>query len=484
MHRSLAPTMKTAVLLILAVLVPPPREAAAQATPAAQAAPAARRSPASGSLSELSAALQSLSEKVGPAVVQILTTGYGTVGAGKGGVLTKQRSSGSGVILDASGYIVTNNHVVQGARRIQVVLAGPPSHMPRASILKPRGATLGAQLVGTDPDTDLAVIKIEDTGLPTLSLGDSEALRQGQIVLAFGAPLGLDNSASMGVVSAPARQLEPESPMIYVQTDAPINPGNSGGPLVDTEGRVVGINTMMFSQSGGNEGLGFAVPSNIVKNVYDQIRKTGRVQRGSIGARAQTITPALAAGLGLSRSDGVIVSDVFGGGSRGGLELGDIIVALDGKRMENGRQLEVNLYRRAPGQLVSFDVVRGDRTLKLSVPVTERPRDPDALRQMVNPDSNLIRGLGLLGLDLDETLIKLLPPTRAKAGVVVAVNTGEGPLWPEAPQVGDVIYALNQELVGTVDALRAAVAKLKPGNPVVLLVERQGELLYLAAELE
>ncbi|HEX9204043.1 MAG TPA: PDZ domain-containing protein, partial [Vicinamibacteria bacterium] len=317
-------------------------------------------------------------------------------------------------------------------------------------------------------------------------LGDSEALRQGQIVMAFGAPLGLDNSASMGVVSATARQLEAESPMIYVQTDAPINPGNSGGPLVDVEARVVGINTMMFSQGGGNEGLGFAVPSNIVRNVYDQIRTTGRVRRGSIGARAQTITPPLAAGLGLSRTEGVIVSDLeaSGGAAKGGLELGDIVVALDGKRMENGRQLEVNVYRRAPGQFVSLEVVRGDRTLKLSVPVSERPRDPDALRQMVNPDANLVRGLGILALDLDEALMKLLSPTRAKAGVVVAVNTGEGPLWPEAPQPGDVIYALNKELVGSVEALRSALGKLKPGDPVVLLVERQGELQYLAAELE
>ncbi len=174
----------------------------------------------------------------------------------------------------------------------------------------------------------------------------------------------------------------------------------------------------------------------------------------------------------------------FGGAAKGGLALGDIIVALDGKRMENGRQLEVNLYRRAPGQLVAFEVVRGDRMLKLSVPVSERPRDPDALRHLVDPEANLVRGLGLLGLDLDETLMKLLPPTRAKAGVVVAVNTGEGPLWPEAPQPGDVIYALNRELVASVEGLRTAAAKLKAGDPVVLLVERQGELLYLAAQLE
>ncbi|HSB60066.1 MAG TPA: trypsin-like peptidase domain-containing protein, partial [Vicinamibacteria bacterium] len=408
------------------------------------------------------------------------------VAGARGGALAKQRASGSGVILDPSGYVVTNNHVVQGARRIQVALSVRARPAGEGSVLGPRGRTLGAQLVGADPDTDLAVLKVEASALPALVLGDSEALRQGQVVLAFGAPLGLENSASMGVVSAAARQLEPESPMIYVQTDAPINPGNSGGPLVDVEGRVVGINTMMFSQGGGNEGLGFAVPSNIVRNVFEQIRTTGRVRRGSIGARAQTVTPTLAAGLGLARSEGVVVSDLdrSGGAARGGLELGDVIVALDGKRMENGRQLEVNLYRRAPGELVTLDVVRGDRTLKLSVPVSERPRDPDVLRQLVNPEANLVRPLGLLVLDLDETLMRLLPPTRARAGVVVAVNTGEGPLWPEAPQPGDVVYSLNKELVQSVEGLRAALGKLGPGDPVVLLVERQGELQYLAAELE
>ena len=477
MPRAMAPTGMAIGLLVLIVHGP--------ASPVAAQAAAPRRPTAASPLPDLSSALEVLAEKVSPAVVQILATGYAPV-SGQGGVLAKQRSTGSGVILDPSGYIVTNNHVVQGARRIQVILSGPAARSPRGSVLRPHGPTLGAQLVGTDTETDLAVIKVDGSALPTLALGDSEALRQGQIVMAFGAPLGLDNSASMGVVSASARQLEPESPMIYVQTDAPINPGNSGGPLVEVEGRVVGINTMMFSQGGGNEGLGFAVPSNIVRNVYDQIRSTGRVRRGSIGARAQTITPVLAAGLGLSRTEGVIVSDLdaSGGAAKGGLELGDIIVALDGKRMENGRQLEVNVYRRAPGQLVSLEVVRGDRPLKLSVPVSERPRDPDALRQRVTPDANLVRGLGILALDLDEALMKLLPPTRAKAGVVVAVNTGEGPLWPEAPQPGDVIYALNKELVGSVEALRSALGKLKPGDPVVLLVERGGDLQYLAAELE
>ena len=178
-----------------------------------------------------------------------------------------------------------------------------------------------------DDETDLAVLKIDEKGLPPLPLADSDTVRPGQIVLAFGSPLGLDSSVTMGVVSAVARQLEQDDPMIYIQTDASINPGNSGGPLVDADGRVVGINTLILTQSGGNEGLGFAAPSNIVRNVFEQVRDYGRVRRGEIGVRAQTITPALAEGLRLSRDWGVVLGDVYpdGPAAKAGLEVGDIV---------------------------------------------------------------------------------------------------------------------------------------------------------------
>ena len=195
-----------------------------------------------------------------------------------------------------TGYIVTNAHVVQGAHKVQVQLAAPRRGGAR-SILGPRPRLVGAQIVAIDEETDLAVLKVDEKALPFLELADSDGVRPGQLVLAFGSPLGLDSSVTMGVVSAVARQLEPDDPMIYIQTDASINPGNSGGPLVDTDGRVVGINTLILSQSGGNEGLGFAAPSNIVRNVFEQMRKYGRVRRGEIGVRAQTITPSLAEGL-------------------------------------------------------------------------------------------------------------------------------------------------------------------------------------------
>ena len=186
---------------------------------------------------------------------------------------------------------------MQGAHRIQVELPVRDTGVPGRSLVRPRPRLVGAQLVAIDEETDLAVVKVAERDLPALAFADSDGVRPGQIVMAFGSPLGLASSVTLGVVSAVARQLETEDPMVYLQTDAPINPGNSGGPLVNLDGQIVGINTLILSQSGGNEGLGFAAPSNIVRRVFEQIRQYGRVRRGEIGVRAQTITPLLAEGL-------------------------------------------------------------------------------------------------------------------------------------------------------------------------------------------
>jgi serine protease Do len=320
--------------------------------------------------------------------------------------------------------------------------------------------------------------------LPALQFGDSDALRQGQLVLAFGSPLGLENSVSAGVVSAVARQMRPDQRMIYVQTDASINPGNSGGPLVDVEGRLVGINTFILSQSGGNEGLGFAAPSNIVRNVFEQIRRTGRVHRGEIGVHAQTLTPALAAGLGVHQDWGVLLADALpdGAAANAGLEIGDVILRLDGKLMENARQLEVNLYRHAVGDIVSVDFLRGSRRLSLGVVVAERSDDPDRFAEMVTPEANILEGLGILALDLDERIARRLPALRAQAGVVVAAGAGDGPSWRDPLLPGDVIYALNRQSVTSVATLRAALSRLSPLDPVVLQVERAGQLRFIALE--
>src|SRR6202035_1849530 len=191
---------------------------------------------------------------------------------------------------------------------------------------------LEAKLVGMDREIDLAVLKIDKTGLPHLALGDSERLRQGELVMAFGNPLGLEGSVSMGIVSSTARQIHPDDLMAYIQTDAPINPGNSGGPLIDSHGRLVGINTFILTQSGGSEGLGFAIPSNLVSRVYNQIRREGHVHRGRIGVFAQTITPAMAEGIGLAQDSGVILSDVEpeGQADKAGVKVGDVVLTLNG----------------------------------------------------------------------------------------------------------------------------------------------------------
>lgn len=457
---------------------------AAASPPALQAQ---SRDRAIARLAELSDSFEALSEKVSPAVVQIVATGFAPLSSGAAGaaLYTRQQVGGSGVIVDPDGYIVTNAHVVDGAARIRVRLAVPYTEdSPGVSILQPGARVVGAQVVGVDRETDIAVLKVEETGLETLTLGDSDDLRKGQLVFAFGSPHGLENSVTMGVVSSVARQLQPDAPMIYIQTDAPINPGSSGGPLVDPDGRIMGINTFILSASGGSEGLGFAVPSNIVKNVVWQIRRNGFVLRGVIGVHAQTITPAMAEGLGLSRDWGVVAGDVYPGSpaSRAGLQVGDIIVSLNGRTMENGRQFNVGLYNSTVGEEVTLEVIRGTQTLTLTALVAERPNQIDRISPLVTAEENLVSRLGILAVDLDDQTAELLPPTRRRHGVVVAARSpGVSVGTPLLP--GDVIYAVNGRDVASLQELKPMVEAVLRGDPIVLQLERGGRLMFLAVEL-
>ncbi len=212
-----------------------------------------------------------------------------------------------------------------------------------------------------DTETDLAVIKVEGTNLPYLEFADSNELKQGQLVLALGSPLGLDHSVSLGVVSAVSRQIKPDDAMAYIQTDAPINPGNSGGPLLDAEGRVVGINTFIMTQSGGSEGIGFAIPSNVATLVYEQLKTQGHVHRAKLGLVVQTINPIMADGLSLETDRGVIVSDVEPDGPAvsAGIKPDDIILALNGKKVRSVRQLDAAVFRQRPGETITLHVQRG-----------------------------------------------------------------------------------------------------------------------------
>jgi serine protease Do len=453
------------------------------------AAPAIAQAPrAVPALDSLSKAFEDLSRRVSPSVVQVVVTGYGTPdkeAPSADALLGLRRTGGSGVILDSAGYIITNSHVIEGARRVQVVLPRP-TPAAGASVLRQRGTSVDAKIIGIDDETDLAVLKVEEKNLPALAFGDSDALRQGQLVLAYGSPLGLENSVSMGIVSAVGRQFELDDPMVYIQTDAPINPGNSGGPLVDTEGRVVGINTMILSQSGGNEGLGFAAPSNIVKTVFEQIKAGGRVRRGTIGVSAQTITPTLATAMKLPQDWGVILGDVLPNtpASVAGLQIGDVVVGLDGKRMENGRQFEVNLYRRVVGDTVMLEVLRGGQPMKFPVAVAERDDDPARFAELVSPERNIVPRLGVLALDLDERVASMVRGLRLPYGVVVAAISRDAPASEQRLQTGDVIVAFNGTPMKALADLRSAVGRLPPRVPVVLQIQRQGQLMYLALEVE
>jgi serine protease Do len=435
---------------------------------------------------ELSGATEAVARLVSPAVVQIFSTAYvaaeGVVPRAAD-LVTTHRASGSGVIVDPDGYVVTNAHVVAGARRlsVEIRLAGDS-----ASILAARTRSVDATVVGIDLETDLAVLKVEASNLPALAFGDSDRLRPGQLVLACGSPLGLDNSVSLGVVSATARQLEADSPMIYVQTDASMHHGSSGGPLVDLRGNIVGINTLIISQGGSAEGPGFSAPSNIVRTVYQQIRQFGRVRRGDIGVRAQTITELLARGLQLPRKRGVVLSDVIPASpaAQAGLRAGDIVMSIDGKPMDNSRQFQVTLYRHVVGDVVSLDVLREGQVARFPVTVTER-HDLSALSNALDAREHMVNRLGILGVAISRDIRRMLPALRADAGVVVAstvegaINARDRGLVP-----GDVIVAVNRVPVTGIPELRAMLDTMRIGDAVVVRLQRQGEFIYVAFTIE
>jgi serine protease Do len=458
----------------------------AGAVAAGMAVPGQSRPPAS--LPDLSVSFQTLARRVNASVVKVVAVGYRVLEeeeSDQPGLSAKQQSSGSGIIIDPAGYIVTNAHVVLGAQRVNITIPPPPEPIEtRRAAGQRAGRTVRADIIGLDMESDVALLKVNVQDLPALRLADSDIVEQGQIVLAFGSPMGLDNSVSMGVISSPARQLKPDEPMIYIQTDAPINPGSSGGPLVDADGNVVGINTLILTQSGGSEGIGFAVPSSLVANVVDQLRKSGRVVRGEVGVFVQTITPSLAAALKLTRDSGVLLADVEpdGAGARAGLQVGDIVTALNGKPIDNARQFNVNAYREAIGARVELDLVRGGKKLKIPVEVVER-HDPEKYTAQASRAENLVVEFGIFGLDLNEELREQYPGLRRKQGVLVASRNADGPILEEEFKNGDVIYAVNRESVASLAALRAILKKLRPGDPVAVQIERSGRLRYLSFEL-
>ena len=457
------------------------------------AAPARAQRPAQpaplDSLARINEAVDALTKKVWPGVVQILVTSYGAREEGGRGeanvVVGRQRSVGSGFVIDPDGYIMTNAHVVNGAQRVQIVL--PPDNIDGtlATALSGRSYTVTARIVGMAAELDLALLKIDGMKLPALPLATYSEVRQGETVFAFGSPMGLRNSLSHGLVSAVARQVDPDSPLIYIQTDAPINPGNSGGPLVNIRGEVVGVNTFIVSQSGGNEGLGFAIPSATARTVFRQLKQFGVLRRHEIGVSLQTITRSMAAGLQLVRDYGVIVSDVWPGGpaEAAGLKVGDILVSVDGQPADNLPTVNYNFRLRDSPEKVQLVVLRGTTRQTLSIAPVEDRNELDAVSATADPEKSLVPELGILGVEIDKRISSASTGLRDPYGVIVVARaagaTSEVPLQPR-----DVIRSLNNQQIATLQGLKDAIRAQKPGAAVTLQVQREGPLMYVSFTIE
>jgi serine protease Do len=445
------------------------------------------QSQSSDALHKLNESVDGLIKKVSPSVVQVLVTGYGPIEPDRGNaaaVIGRQRAIGSGFVIDSEGYIITNAHVLSGAERVQVVLAADNADGSAAAILAARSNIVPARIIGVAPEMDLALLKVE-AKLPALRVASYRNVRQGEVVLAFGSPEGLRNTVTLGVISSVARQTDPDSPMVYVQTDAPINPGNSGGPLVNVDGEVVGVNTFILTQSGGNEGLGFAIPGGIVSVVYQQLRKFGRVHRTEIGVGLQSISPLLAAAMKLPRNYGVIVSDVVpdGPAAGAGLKIGDILLSLDGRMADSVPYVAFRLLSVKAGDNAHLEVLRGKERLAFDVPVIERTGAMDQMSGLADPEKNLVLPLGILGVEIDKKIVAAAPELRDSFGILVAArsNTG-GSGIPLA--AGDVIRTLNGEPMATLDRLRAALKALPSQAPAVLQIQRDQRLMFLAFTLD
>ncbi|MBS0431891.1 MAG: trypsin-like peptidase domain-containing protein [Proteobacteria bacterium] len=447
---------------------------------------------AGNTLRLMSDALESLTSRISPAVVEILVSGYGPddpESQDPGAPIGHEDSQGSGVIVDPDGYIVTNYHVIAGQQKVRVVITPRDSREPQATAaLRVRPRILPATVVGYSKNADLAVLKIDATGLPTIPFAKYVRLRQGQLVLAIGSPIGLKNSVSLGVVSSVLRQDNPENPMVYIQTDAAINPGNSGGALIDVDGNLVGINSSIITQSGGNEGIGFAIPSGIAQFVYRQIRQYGYVRSGSIGASIQAITPELASALDLPEAsiNGVIVSDIAPGSpaESAGLKVYDRIQSIDGAPVDGVPSFTMDIYLRKNGDHLRLGVVRGNRELSVDVPVVEIKPGPVTLVDFADPATNTLPPLGIVGVDLGAEVARFLPPPQIPSGVVVAVVTNDHRASEVGLQQGDIIHALDTRPITDMDDLRAALRALEPGDPAALQVERDGRLRFLTFEAD
>ncbi len=379
-------------------------------------------------------------------------------------------SGGSGFVISADGYLLTNHHVVDGATEVLVRF-------------KDR-REFNAKVIGSDAATDVALLKVEATDLPVLALGDSKSLKPGQWVVAIGSPFGLDFTVTAGIVSAVGRTINPDQRYVpFIQTDVAINRGNSGGPLFNLQGQVVGINSQIFSNTGGSIGVSFAIPIEVARSVAEQLRTKGKVSRGSIGVQIQRVDRDAAEALGLAKIGGALVAQVVPGSAaeRAGVKVQDVILAWNGAEVADSNELPPLVGATAPGSRATLRVWRDGKTLDLPVTVGELPAEDGAPRPAApdkaaatNPLGIAVRDLGAeerdeLGLGADE-------------GVLVEDVTGEVAARAGL-QPGDVILMVGRVRVGTAAAFQAQASAAKPGQSVMLLVRRGEASSFLALRL-
>jgi len=383
----------------------------------------------------------------------------------------RQQSLGSGVIVSTDGIILTNNHVVADATEVRVILHDQTE--------------LNAKIVGTDPKSDLAVIKVEHDGLQPISLGDSDALRLGEVVLAIGSPFGLSHTVTMGIVSAKGRSrvgiVDYED---FIQTDAAINPGNSGGALINASGELIGINTAIASRTGGYQGIGFAIPINMAKQVMDSLVQFGRVERGYLGVMIQDVPADMTETFGLSSPTGALIADVLADGPAGeaGFQRGDVVLEFNGKVIDDAAMLRNMVSQVVPGNEVAAIVWRDKKRVTLTVKVARQPGESEIARgKDVDPENAVVKDVGLEVANLDAMIRARFKIADEIDGVVVTQVFYGGPAAQAGFEIGDVILEVNRKATTDVAQFKRMIEK--SGSKAMLLVSREGRTMYVVLRL-
>jgi serine protease Do len=381
----------------------------------------------------------------------------------------KEKSLGSGVIVSPDGYIITNNHVVEKSDDIKVTLVDR--------------RTFKGTIVGADPKTDIAILKIDAGSLMTLKWGDSDKLQVGEFVLAIGSPYGLSNTVTMGIISAVGRaNVGIADYEDFIQTDAAINPGNSGGPLVNIQGELIGINTAIFSRTGGYQGIGFAVPSNMVRLVMDQLVQKGKVTRGWIGVTIQELTPELAQEFGLKKSKGALVSDVGkdSPAAKAGIMRGDIILELNGKEVKDVSSLRNMVAQSKTGSEITIKILRAGKEFVVKVLIVELPREVAEVSPERLPNDTEAKVLtGLTVMDLSKEIVRQLGFNKDEKGVVVVRVEPGSPSDDAEIKKGDIIKEINKKEIYNLEDFNRITKNIKKNESVLLFINRSGKKYYI-----